>query len=187
MSMRMRALTLVILVTALTRLLPHPSNFAPITAIAVFGAIRYADRRAALLVPLLALLVSDLVREVLFGYGLTREWGIYSGMWTVYATTALVAVLARLAHGTRSPGAIATTTLIGSCLFFLITNFAFWAVGSLYPHTGEGLIACYTAAIPFFRNSLLGDLFYAAILFGGWALAESRVPELRPAPATVTR
>jgi len=183
MTLRPLAIASLILLVALTRLLPHPPNFAPLTALAVFGAIRYSDRRAALLAPLLALLASDLVREVLYRYGLAEQWGIYRGMWAVYGTTALIVLMARLARGTRSPVVIASMTLAGSCLFFVLTNFAVWADGSRYPLTGEGLVACYTAAIPFFRNALLGDAFYATVLFGVWALAEAGVPALRPAPA----
>jgi hypothetical protein len=73
--------------------------------------------------------------------------------------------------------------LAGSCLFFLVTNFAVWAGGSLDPLTPEVLAACYAAAIPFFCNALLGDAFYATVLFGVWALAEAGVPALRPSPA----
>jgi len=62
-----------------------------------------------------------------------------------------------------------------------VTNFAVWAGGSSYPPTAEGLASCYAAAIPFFRNALFGDLFYASVLFGVWSIAESRVPALRPA------
>lgn len=183
MTPRVFALFLLILAAALTRLLPHPANFAPITAMAVFGAIRFADRRAAVLAPLVALLLSDLVREVLYRQGLVADWGLYRGMWVVYGTTALVALLGLLAHGTRSVGVIAATTLAGSCLFFAVTNFAVWAGGSHYPHTLAGFVTCYEAAIPFFKNALLGDACYATILFGGWAIAEAGVPALRPAAA----
>ena len=183
MTVRTLALAGLILLAALTRLLPHPPNFAPITALAVFGAVRYRGRAPALLVPLLALLVSDLVREVLYCYGLAEQWGLYRGMWAVYGATGLVALTARLARGTRSPEVIVAATLAGSYLFFLLTNFAVWAGGAHYPHTTAGLAVCFEAAIPFFRNALLGDAFYAAVLFGAWALAEARFPALRAAPA----
>ncbi len=185
MTIRPLAIAGLILLVALTRLLPHPPNFAPLTALAVFGAIRYSGGRAAFLAPLLALLASDLVREVLYRYGLAEEWGLYHGMWVVYGTTALVVLLARRARGTRSPVIIASTTLAGSCLFFLVTNFAVWAGGSYYPRTGEWFVACYTPPVPFFRNSLLGDACYALVLFGVWALAEAGVPALRPGPEKV--
>jgi hypothetical protein len=181
--LRPLALAGLIVLAALTRLVPHPVNFAPITALALFSAIRYRGRGMALLAPLVALLVSDLAREVLYRYGLANEWGLYRGMWTVYGTTALIAILGRLARGTRSPAVIAGMTLVGSCLFFLLTNFAVWAGGTMYPQTAEGLMACYVAAIPYFGNALLGDAFYATVLFGAWAVAEARVPALRPAPA----
>lgn len=182
MTIRTIVLCGLIVLAAMTRLLPHPPNFAPITAMAVFGAIRYGSRRTAVIAPLLALLLSDLARELLYRQGLSQQWGLYRGMWVVYGTTALIVVMGRLANGTRSPTIIAATTLVGSCVFFLVTNFAVWADGTLYPSTAEGLATCYTAAIPFFRNALLGDFTYAGVLFGGWALAEARFKILRFAP-----
>jgi hypothetical protein len=179
----MLALGGLILLAALSRLLPHPPNFAPITAMAVFGGIVYRYRRAAVIAPLLALLLSDLVMEALYRNGLVHRWGLYRGMWLIYATTAFVALLSSLARGTRSPEVIAAVTLCGSCVFFLATNFDFWAETDFYPHTTAGLAACYTAAIPFFRNTILGDVTYTAILFGVWLLAEARFPILRPASA----
>ena len=77
-------------------------------------------------------------------------------------------------------------TLAGSVLFFVWTNFGVWAFWNLYPHTLEGLVACYTAAIPFFRNTLLGDVVYSTALFGGFALAERFLPVLRDLPAVPT-
>jgi len=186
--MNPRTLTLagLVVAAALTRLLPHPPNFAPITAMAVFGAVRFGRWPTAVLAPLVALFVSDLGREVLYRNGLSQEWGLYRGMWAIYATTALVALVARPARGTRSPAAIVGTTLLGSCVFFVVSNFAWWADGTLYPRTAAGLAQCYAAAVPFFRYSLAGDFTYAAVLFGAWALGEAYIPALRspPAPAT---
>src|SRR5689334_17472992 len=81
MNTRTCALAGLVVLAALTRLLPHPENFAPMTAMAVFAAARLGSRRAALLVPLLALLLSDLGKEVLYRNGLARDWGLYRGMW----------------------------------------------------------------------------------------------------------
>jgi hypothetical protein len=181
MSPRPLALAALIVLAALSRLVPHPPNFAPICAIAVFGAARFVGWRTAVLAPLLA---SDLAMEVLHRYGQFPVRGLYRSMRAVYSATALVAVLGRSARGSRSPGMIAGTTHAGSLLFFALTNFAVWALGSRYPHTRGGLAACYAAALPFFRNAVLGDFFYATVLFGGWALAESRFPVLRPAPVS---
>jgi hypothetical protein len=182
MNPRPLALAALIVLAALTRLVPHPPNFAPICAIAVFGAARFVGWRIAVTAPLFALLASDLAMEVLHRYGQFPVRGLYRGMWAVYGATALVAVIGRFARGSHSPGVIAGSTLAGSCLFFALTNFAVWALGTRYPHTGGGLAACYAAALPFFRNAILGDFFYATVLFGGWALVESRFPTLRPSP-----
>ncbi|HTK75281.1 MAG TPA: DUF6580 family putative transport protein [Gemmataceae bacterium] len=184
--MRNVALTLFILAVALTRLLPHPPNFAPITAMAVFGAITFGRWRTAVVAPLVALFVSDLAKEYLWRQGMSAQWGIYRGMWVTYGTTALVALMSRLAHGTRRLSVMAGTTLLGSIVFFVVTNFAIWARGTRFPHTLDGLTECYLFALPFFRNSLAGDVVYAVVLFGVWALAERYVPGLRPRAAEAT-
>ena len=184
--MRNLSLTLFILAAALTRLLPHPPNFAPITAMAVFGAITFGRWRTAVVAPLVALFVSDLVREYMWRQGMSAQWGIYRGMWVTYSTTALIALMSRLAHRTRRVSVIAGTTLFGSVVFFLVTNFAVWARGTRVPHTLDGLMDCYVFALPFFRNALAGDIVYAAVLFGAWALAERYVPALRLRGANAT-
>jgi hypothetical protein len=173
------ALVLLILAAALTRLLPHPPNFAPITAMAVFGAIRFGRWGTAILAPLLGLFASDLAKEYLYHHGMSAQWGIYRGMWVTYGTTALIAFISLMARGTRRVSVMAGTTLLGSIVFFLVTNFAVWARGTRFPHTFDGLMDCYIVAIPFFRNSLAGDVVYATVLFGAWALAERWVPALR--------
>ena|SRR5579871_279135 len=183
MTKRVLAITGLIVLVALTRFLPHPANFAPMTAMAVFAGIRIADRRLALVIPLVILFLSDLGVQAKYAFGYSSQWGLYEGMWCVYGTTAAIALLASLARGTRSPAIIAGATLAGSCIFYLVTNFGKWAFDNYYPHTLDGFLQCYTMALPFFRNSLLGDFTYAAVLFGAWAFAEARYPALAPVPA----
>ena len=139
-----------------SRLFPHPANFAPIGAIALFGAL-YLPRRLAIVLPLLAVFVSDLVI------------GFYSLplMAAVYGSFVLTALIGPTIRRRRSFGAVVLATLAGSALFFLVTNAAVWGFGTLYPHTGAGLGQSYIMALPFFRNSLLGDFFYTGILVGG--------------------
>jgi len=97
----------------------------------------------------------------------------------VHGSFALVVCLGLLLRKRRTPLRIAGAALASSTLFFVISNFGVWAFGSLYPQTGAGLVACYAAAIPFFRNTLMGDALYTAVLFSGFALAERRIPALR--------
>jgi hypothetical protein len=159
-----------VLVAAATRLVPHPWNLTSITAVALFGGAYFEDRRLAFAVPLGALFVSDLVL------------GLYSGMAVVYGSFALVVVIGLWLRAHRQPAVIAGAALASSVLFFALTNLGVWAFEPLYPKTWSGLVACYVAALPFFRNSVEGDLLYALILFGGFALLESRFVALRERP-----
>jgi hypothetical protein len=143
-NVRFVALAGIVLAAAAMRLLPHPPNVAPMAAIALFGGARFDSKRAALAVPLLAMWLSD----VLLGFGVDRV------MPFVYGSFALIVVLGRLIRDRRSPLAVGGTAFAGSVLFFVITNFGVWLSGDLYPRTAEGLVACYVAAIPFFRNTL---------------------------------
>ena len=181
-SFRIIVIISAILLAAITRLIPHPPNFAPITAMALFGAATLRDRRLALLTPLLALFVSDLCLEAVYKLGLRGTGGLYSGMWIQYGTVLLIAVMGFALRNHRTLLPIAGATLAGSIIFFLVTNFGVWASGNLYARSSQGLLDCYTAGIPFFRNTLLGDVMYSTVLFGAFALAERYLPALREMP-----
>lgn len=171
-------LAALIVVAALTRLLPHPPNFSPVTAIALFGGAYFASRGWALLVPLAALLISDLVMAAAFG-GLYAGYFGGAGMWLVYACIALTTVLGLGLRGKVNGARVLGYSLAGSTLFFLVTNFGAWLGNPLYPQNAGGLVASYAAGIPFFQWTVLGTLFYAAALFGGFALLRHRMPALR--------
>jgi hypothetical protein len=156
-----------ILAAAASRLLPHPPNFTPVGALALLGGACFPRARTALLVTGGAMLVSDLVI------------GLHDQMAAVYASLALVVALGRGLRPRRTPGRVAGTALASSVVFFLGSNLGVWAGGAIYPRSLEGLWACYVAALPFFGGTLLGDLFYASVLFGGLALAERRFPAVR--------
>jgi len=156
-----------ILAAAASRLIPHPPNFTPIAAIALFAGAQFTDKRFAFLVPLAGLLLSDLAL------------GFHSLVPIVYGTFALIVCLGLMLQRGKSAPRIALFSLAGALLFFGTTNLAVWLFGGLYPKTAAGLIECYVAAIPFFWNTLLGDLFYSALLFGGIAFAERRFELIR--------
>jgi hypothetical protein len=173
-------LTLIALcvIAALTRLLPHPPNFSPVEAIALFGGAYFACRRCAVIVPLLALLLSDLALAALHG-------GLYAGyfggvsFWLVYACIAISALLGFGLRGRVTGARVLGYSLAGSVLFFLVTNFAVWVGSPMYPQTGAGLMAAYVAGIPFFKWTVASTLFYSALLFGGFHLLRRQLPALR--------
>ena len=187
-SMKTRTTILIgiILLAALSRLLWHPDNFTPMTAIALFAAAYLGNRIVAFLVPLAAMLLSDaaiewLVRSQLAPSWLAQKQGFYEGMWLVYVTFALITAIGFVLRKNKSLPAIGGVTLAGSLVFFLVTNFLWWYGTTWYPHSLAGLVESYVAGLEFFKWTLLGDLFYATVLFGGFALAQKRYPALRPA------
>jgi len=166
---RLLAILVAILGASALRLIPHPPNFTPIGAMALFSGA-YLGRRGVLAfaAPLGAMLLSDAVI------------GFHSGMPFVYGSIAAIVVIGWLALQSKSPIRVVGAALVSSVLFFLVTNLGTWAVSGMYPLTASGLAACYVAAIPFFQNTVVGDLVYCGLLFGGFALLEQAIPALRP-------
>jgi len=139
------------------RFLPHPANFAPIGAIAIFSGI-YLPKKWAIILPLIAMLFSDLFI------------GFYALpiMFSVYAGFIIMGLIGLQIRKNKKLSTVLGGTILGSAIFYLVTNGAVWAFGSLYPHTVAGLMQSYAMAIPFFRNSMLGDLFYTGVLVGAY-------------------
>jgi len=170
---RLATLVAMVLAAAATRLVPRPWNLTSVAAVALFGGAYFQDRRLAFAVPMGALFASDLVL------------GLYQGMAVVYLSFAVIVGIGLWLRSRRRPLPIAAAALSSSVLFFVVTNFGVWAAGQLYPRTMAGLIACFTAALPFFKNTLEGDLLYTVILFGGFAVLERWFAVLRePRPDT---
>lgn len=164
MNTRLITLILIIFAIAIFRLLPHPPNVSPVAAMALFGGAYFADRRVAFLVPFLALLLSDLVI------------GLHETMIYVYAGFALTVAIGFWIRKRMNFSRIAFAVVGSSVLFFVITNFGAWFTSGLYPMTMDGLMQAYVAAIPFFQNSLLGNMVFAVLLFGGFALLQRKLP-----------
>ncbi|MDP3741441.1 MAG: hypothetical protein Q8R08_03920 [bacterium] len=147
---------------AILRLLPHAPNFAPVTAIALFGGTYLKNKRLAFAIPLAAMLVSD----IFIGF---YSWPI---MVSVYASFALSGLLGLWLRGHKDVGNTMAVTLASSIQFYLLTNFAVWAFGTMYPHNAWGLLSSYINALPFFRNTLYGDFFYVGLMFGLFELVK---------------
>ncbi|HEV2607803.1 MAG TPA: DUF6580 family putative transport protein [Xanthomonadaceae bacterium] len=173
-------LAVMILLAALSRLLPHPPNFSPIEAVALFGGAYFAKRAWAVAVPLIAMAISDLVLGLVNG-GVYLDYFLNAHFLLIYACIALCTLLGFGLRGCVNGVRVLGYSLAGSVLFFLLTNFAVWITANpaLESACGTGLGACYIAGLPFFQWTLLGTLFYSAILFGGFALLRARIPLLR--------
>ena len=167
----------IIVLAALSRLIPHPPNFSPVEAIALFGGAYFAQKHAAIWVPLVAMFLSDLALGLVNG-GIYAEYFLSAGFLLVYLCIALSAVLGFALRGRASALRVGAWSLLGSALFFLVTNFGTWLGSTLYPQSAEGLLAAYVAGLPFFQNTVLGTLCYSALLFGSFAWLRRRSPAL---------
>lgn len=147
----------------LGRLLPHPPNFAPIAAIAIFGGA-LLPRRLALTLPLTAMILSDSII------------GFHSMILFTWGSFAVVALASSKFVKLNNPLSIVAASLSASVFFYLVTNFGVWLEGTMYPMTLSGIATSYYQAMPFFRNTLMGDLVFTTSLFGVYALVSYAVP-----------
>ena len=145
-----------VLVALLMRLLPHPPNVAPITAVALFAGTFFDKKHWAMLMPLLAMIMTD----IFLGFSMITP--------VVY-----LSFLAITAVGIRFKKMNISTILLSSLVFFVLSNLGVWVL--YYPLTAEGLTTCFTLAIPFFINSMLGDIFFSALLLFGYRFAAQRM------------
>jgi hypothetical protein len=166
---------------AAMRLLPHPPNMTPIAAMALFGGVYFTNRKIAFLVPLAAMYLSDLA----LGFFVYDFGWFHPFMPFVYASFAVTVCLGLLIRRRLTLLTVGGAALTSSVLFFIVTNFGVWLVDNLYLKTIAGLLSCYVAGIPFFRNTLMGNAFYTLVLFGGFALAQRYLPVLREEPVGI--
>jgi hypothetical protein len=158
----------IVFAAAALRIAPHPMNFTPIGALALFGGAYFSSKRAALAIPLLSLAAGD----IFIGFHRLIPY--------VYASFLVTVAIGFWLRGKRSMPRVGAATLASAIQFFVVTNFAVWFTSTgTYAKTAAGLAACYIAGIPFFWNTLAGDAFYVLLLFGGMTLAERRFPSLR--------
>jgi hypothetical protein len=159
-------ITALILLAAITRLLPHIPNFTAVSAVALFGAAQYDKKIMAFLVPLTALLLSDAVL------------GFYQGMEWIYGTFVLIIITGFALRNKVTVPRIILLSVTSSLLMYIFSDLGVWLGSTMYLHTWAGFTACYVAALPFLRNELLGDLFYSGILFGVFYIAQLKFPKL---------
>lgn len=173
-SLRFSVILAIILFAAFSRLLPHPPNFTAIGAMALFAGA-FLPLAIAWLVPVAAMMISDIVinNTVYAEFYNQFVWVTPGAAWSMLAV-ALIALL-----GSRILAKISFMRVFGAgffaaLIFFLVSNIGSWLTLDIYPNTFSGLMAAYVAAIPFFGNTLLGNLFFCALLFGGFVFLCNR-------------
>ncbi len=158
----------------LGRIIPHPPNFTPIIAIALLSSYAFKNKWMIIVIPLMSMWISDLVINNYLYAGYYDSLLIFSsGFLWVYGAIICIALLGTILIKKVKISNIALSSISGSLIFFFITNFGVWISGSMYPKSLFGLIECYTLALPFFGNALVGDLVYCTILFTSYSLVFS--------------
>ena len=161
MNTKVLLIALIIFLVSLTRIFPHPPNFTPILALAIFGGAFLNNKRTALCIPIIAMLSSDLII------------GFHSQIYAVYLSIIALSLLGNTIEKKNILN-LGIAGVSGSLLFFIVTNFSVWLTDGLYPLNVTGLMQCYIMAIPFFHNTLISTIIFLAILFTGYSLIEKR-------------
>lgn len=164
---QLMTISAIIFALALFRLLPHWPNVSPVAAMALFGGAYFADKKMAFIVPFVALFLSDLIL------------GLHNTMVFVYAGFALTVAIGFLLKNRVNVTNTAFAAVASSVLFFLLTNLGVWMTSGLYAKSAAGLMQAYAAGIPFFQNSLLGNLVFSAVIFAGYAFLQKNVAGLK--------
>ena len=177
-------LSIIILLAAFTRIMPHPPNFSPMAAIGLFGAAHFAKKWQAFFIPLIGIWVSDLViNNYVYSSSSSNFVWFYSGFYWQYISYILI-IFAGLFIFNR--GISLTKTFGGmissSGIFFLVSNFGVWAGGTMYPKNFGGLITCYAAGVPFIHNTIISDVLFTTVLFGTYYLLQVEYSSLKIKP-----
>ena len=174
-------ISIIILLAAFTRIMPHPPNFSPMAAIGLFGAAHFAKKWQAFLIPLIGIWISDLVINnfVYSSHSSNFVW-FYGGFYWQYISYVFIIFVGLFIF---NKGISVTNTLGGmvssSGIFFLFSNFGVWAGGAMYTKNISGLITCYPAGIPFIHNTIISDALLTTVLFGTYYLLQTEYSYLK--------
>jgi hypothetical protein len=172
------SLLLLTVVAALYRIVPRPVNFAPQIAMALFAGAVIKDRVWAFAVPILSMLISDLLYQVLYLNGVTDIPGFYEGQWQNYILFAGMTTIGFFIKKIKVLNVL-VASITAPTVFFIFSNFVVWAGwqgtrGLNRPKTFEGLLLCYNDALPFYLNSVYACIFFSALFFGTYVLVRKR-------------
>ena len=179
-NLRFSVLTALILLAAFSRIIPHPTNFSPLGAIALFGAAHFSKKWQVLVIPIAATWLSDLfINNVIYAAYYPTFTLFYEGFYWQYLSYILIALVAMPIFKKVTKERVLFGALSSTVIFFLLSNVGCWVGNSFYPQNFMGLMSCYAAGIPFLKGTILGDLFYSLVLFGGFAFAQYKLPVLK--------
>ena len=181
LNLQTGVLSIIILLAAFTRIMPHPPNFSPMAAIGLFGAAHFAKKWQAFFIPLIGIWVSDLViNNYVYSSSSSNFVWFYIGFYWQYISYILIIftglfIFNRGISLTKTAGGMISS----SGIFFLVSNFGVWAGGTMYPKNFSGLITCYAAGVPFIHNTIISDVLFTTVLFGTYYLLQVEYSSLK--------
>lgn len=179
-------LSAIILLAALSRVIPHMHNFSPLGAMALFGSAHFGRRWMALGVPIAATWLSDLLlNNGVYARFYTEFTWISPGFYWTYGSYALIAMAGWVLLRKVTVGRVLGSAVLASLIFFAVSNLGCWVGSTMYPQTIGGLMTCYAAGIPFLQGTLSGDIFYSGLLFGLYHVLQNRWASLKPVAASI--
>ena len=184
LNLQTGVLSIIILLAAFTRIMPHPPNFSPMAAIGLFGAAHFAKKWQAFFIPLIGIWVSDLViNNYVYSSSSSNFVWFYSGFYWQYISYILIIftglfIFYRGISLTKTAGGMISS----SGIFFFVSNFGVWAGGTMYPKNFSGLITCYAAGVPFIHNTIISDVLFTTVLFGTYYLLQVEYSSLKIKP-----
>lgn len=167
----------VVLAAAFSRIIPHPMNVTPLGALALFGAAYFNRKSLALVVPAVALFLSSLFLNNLVYNADSFVWFDVNFPAQIIAFS-LIGIMGMSTLKQVKVKSVLFSSISASLIFFIISNFSTWMTDGMYEMSFSGLMLCYEMAIPFFWNTLLGDMFYVSLMFGAYELVRRQVPAM---------
>jgi len=179
-------LSAIILLAALSRVIPHMHNFSPLGAMALFGSAHFGRRWMALGVPIAATWLSDLLlNNGVYARFYTEFTWISPGFYWTYGSYALIAMAGWVLLRKVTVGRVLGSAVLASLIFFAVSNLGCWVGSTMYPQTIGGLMTCYAAGSPFLQGTLSGDIFYSGLLFGLYHVLQNRWASLKPVATSI--
>ena len=169
-----------LILAAFSRLIPHPPNFTALGAMALFGGAYVSSRTLAIILPLAALWISDLILNNLVYTEFYQGFVLFSSghVW-IYISFIVIVIVGKSTMKNITMKSVGLSGISASVIFFLLSNFGVWLGGMMYPLSLSGLISCYIAGLPFFGWTLVGNAFYCTMLFGSFEFASNKISVLQ--------
>ena len=153
---------ILIILAIASRFLPHPPNFTAVISVGIFAGFLFKNKTIGCIVPIISMVASDIIL------------GFHNTLWAVYLSLIIATIIGTKMKKSNT-GSITLSSLISATIFYIITNFAVWLNGIMYPNNLSGLLSCYISAIPFFGYTLLSTFLFSFILFGLYSLLEKYI------------